>query len=291
MTAMTFRTARIPLLGIARWSTWQFSIQVDNPTMELSPQSAQEVQKLLNGLPIRSGDLIVGALDATAKKTLSILVTHSSVLLPVKGVSQADEFRRLFKAEQTVEPEISPTATPTAVIRPQRNWRLEKLTCKSVRGIAPPGEQFEFNFGSKSLLIFGPNGSGKSSLASAVIWALTGNMPTDSENPLPTATLYRLADSSKACEWEVIRTLPNTILEATSGNDDCFAQVELRDGAGNAIHFRRELIAGLTSSIDLLTWQPCKSLEDFGISALDLQLSLTAPSTFGRKSIESAEDI
>jgi hypothetical protein len=64
----------------------------------------------------------------------------------------------------------------------------------------------------------------------------------------------------------------------------------LRDDAGNVIHLRRDLVNGLTSSADLLTWQPCKSLEDFGISALDLQLSLTAPSTFGRKAIETADD-
>ena len=71
--------------------------------MELSPQSAQEVQKLLSGLPIRSGQLIVGALDANAKKTLSILVKDYDRLLQIKGSSQADEFRKLFKAEQAVE--------------------------------------------------------------------------------------------------------------------------------------------------------------------------------------------
>ncbi len=263
---------------------------MDNAEMELSPQSAQEVQKLLRGIGIRSGSVVVGPLNDAGKKALSLLADHISRLQQFKGAAQAQEFRKLYKAEATTTPEQDAEATTSPNLQAPRKWKLEKLTCKSIRGIAPPGEQFEFTFDSKSLLIFGPNGSGKSSLASAVIWVLTGNAPTDSDSPSTTAPLYRLSDNAKACDWDVIRTLPNVISEATSSNDGCFAQVELHDDAGNIIHLRRDLVNGLASSADCVTWQPCKTLDVFGISALDLQLSLTAPGTFGRKSIETAED-
>jgi hypothetical protein len=258
--------------------------------MELSPQSAQEVQKLLRGATARSGSIIVGPLDTIGKKILSLLVDQSSRLQQSKGAAQAIEFRKLYKALGATSAEEHNSTDVEAPIRPARKWKLEKLTCKSIRGIAPPGEQFEFRFGCKSLLIFGPNGSGKSSLSSAVIWVLTGGAPTDSETPATLAPLYRLSDGGKVCEWEVIRTLPNAIADITSSNDGCYAQVELRDEDGNILHLKRDLVNGLASSVDLVTWQPCKTLDGFGISALDLQLSLTAPATFGRKAIETAED-
>ncbi len=258
--------------------------------MELSPQSAQGIDKLLNGATLTCGNLVVGPLEDKGKKILSLLVKHRAQLQQTKGASQAKDFRKFYKelAEVPPQPDQShQTETPNPA---PRKWRLEKLTCQSIRGIAPPGQSFEFDFGKQSRLIIGPNGSGKSSLCSAVIWVLTGGASADTEDPSVKAPLYKSTGEGKAGEWDVIRTLPNSLADVPNPNDGCYAQIELRDENDCVIYFKRELANGLFSSVDLVTWQPCRSLDEFGISALDLQLSLTAPATFGRKAIETAED-
>jgi energy-coupling factor transporter ATP-binding protein EcfA2 len=258
--------------------------------MELSPQSTSEIQKLLRGELIRSGNISVGPLDATTRSVLEVLVQKAEDFQQVKGAAQAQEFRKAVKAAISSAPTEVSLQTPQVTTSSPRKWKLFSLKCRSIRGIAPPGEDFQFPFWGESLLISGPNGSGKSSLVSAVLWVLTGKITTDSESTAETAPMLRLKGETKVCEWEIFRTLPNSAAEAISSNDNCYAQIELKDHIGSSLYLRRDRVSGLASSEDAVTWEPCSSLDKFGISPLDLQLSLSAPCTFGKKAIETAED-
>lgn len=171
-------------------------------------------------------------------------------------------------------------------------WRLHELRCRSIKGVAPPGEEFTFSFEGKSNLLFGPNGSGKSSLLGAVMWVLTGLTLTDDPEEKDVASIHRTSEGakrgSKICNWPAISTLPDTN-DPGSVTPDSMASIELKSwDEKTAIYFRRTLTKGLEVRMDEQAWTPCADLSIYAIKPLDLQLSIIAPTIFGRRAIESA---
>jgi energy-coupling factor transporter ATP-binding protein EcfA2 len=275
--------------------------------MKPSPQSQEVIEKLLHGDRLSSGDAKVGPLDETGILLLRSIVDNYEILDRLKGEEQSRQLRKFYldlkkpKESDDVSPidqkanneeKTTSSDIPTVddigdkLFNPE--WRLHSLRSLSVRGIALPGEEFEFRFEGKSNLIFGPNGSGKSSLLSALIWVFTGKVITDSEVQEESASLICANKDSRLCDWPIIVTLP---VNPTSSPVDCWAMVHLKskDNTRN-LFLKRSFQKGLVFSEDGETWTNCKELSDYCVSSLDLQLSLITPTVFGRRSIETAED-
>ena len=267
--------------------------------MKLSPQSQAVVARLLEGLAVEKGKVTVGPLDNTARSLLNVIVKHFEELSGLKGENRASKLRDKFIAEtepaadqasgtsQAALPEFVASATPPC-------WKIQRLRCQSIRGVAPPGEDFEFDFDGRSNLLYGPNGSGKSSLLGAILWVLTGEAVVDAAQPVPEAPLYRPGEGStsgsKLRTWPIIATLP---LEADvkKANAQCWGELLLTGQTdGLSLYLRRAFESPLQASLDGSTWDAIDDLSQVGVSPLDLQLSVTAPTTFGRRSIEEADD-
>ena len=172
------------------------------------------------------------------------------------------------------------------------SWRLHELKCRSVKGVAPRGEEFTFSFDGKSNLLFGPNGSGKSSLLGAVMWVLTGLTLTDDPDQKDMASIHRTSEDatrgSKICDWPPIATLPDTN-DPSSFTPDSMATIQLKSSDNSiTLYFRRTIDKGLEVGLDEQDLAPCPDLSRYGIKPLDLQLSIIAPTIFGRQAIETA---
>lgn len=292
--------------------------------MHLSPQSKSILDKLLTGGAITADKITIGPLDQTTQLLLQVVIDNYNQLYTTHGQNQVDALLKCYLTASKAKSDKSPpastpadtedkdkTATAHKAQSPQSStplpaipnfptpsaWRLYNLKCISIKGVAPRGEEFPFSFDGKSNLIFGPNGSGKSSLLGAVIWVLTGETLTDAADPKDIASIHRTskdtmdtAKGSKICDWPAISTLPDTN-DPRSVTPDSLAQIELKSSdESNIIYLRRSLTKGLEIKVDNSAWNPCANLSPYGISALDLQLSLIAPTVFGRQAIETAPD-
>lgn len=292
--------------------------------MAISPQSQSVLDRLDGGERVASGSESVGPLDAPTRLLLRVLVEQGEVLRRESGAEQARKLRGLYveakrAAERQTEDaaeddraesdgatppgegesesldgaQIAATDPPVADGQPTQ-WRLHRLTCQGVRGVDPSGAALGFPFNGMPTLIFGPNGSGKSSLLGAIVWVLTGRIITDTDDDSEQATVYGTpragADrGSRICDWPVVVTLPLAGNPA-SATPACSAELQLESADGTVLWVRRSLSDGMETSEDRSSWSSCANLAQHGIEPLDLQLSLIAPTVFGRMTIEHAGD-
>lgn len=263
-----------------------------------SPQSQQAINTLLAGGELGSGGHAVAPLEADARALLRVFVDHRDAMQTATGESQAKMLRQFFEEERDREPPSAPSseASPQGPANPAEAppWRLHKLTCQSIRGLVPYGQRLEFDFAGRSNLIYGPNGSGKSSLIAAVAWVLLGVPVTDADDPHAedTAPIHAASDTGKGpkkADWPVMAALPDTA-ETAQAVPEYWSRLELREAEGaRVLHLRRDAGGQLTASEDGETWGHCQDLAEHGISPLDLQLSLIAPTAFGRRTLEACE--
>ena len=277
-----------------------------------SPQSQAILDTLLRGESVTSDTFEIAKLDDAGTRLLGIIIEKYSEFSKIGGAERAKRLRECYKAQCEQEacesadsekepPEDTQAAADVDVVEDadvHRVYRLQKVTCTSFRGIAPVGDEVEFEFNAKSNLIYGPNGSGKSSLLGAVVWVLTGNTICDADidaEKLPDAVaVYKASDSDtkhkKVRDWPIVATLPESGI-TTESVPECTVTVELVTTEGAAsLHLRRSIGVDLESSLNGVDWEDCLDLSRFGISPLDLQLSLVAPNVFSRCTVESAPD-
>jgi len=290
--------------------------------MSVSPQAKSVLDRLHAGDTVSSSVVTLGPLDVPTRRLLRVLIDEQHDLVNRRGADQATSLRRLYAAERNAgapgeadhdagasenadAPSIDDEAVASAVtdesaamfIRGPREvqpeWRLWGVTCQSIRGVAPAGEVVPFSFDARSTLIFGPNGSGKSSLLGAIVWVLTGRVILDTEEYCDTAPIYRVPSdaerAAKICDWPVVVTLP-VDGEPRGEAPTCMAELELRSDDGRVLWIRRILPNRVETSSDHDSWTACANLAEWGVEPLDLQLSLVAPTVFGRLSIEQAPD-
>lgn len=267
--------------------------------MIVSPQSETIIQQLLAKKAVKSGKVTIGPLKDPAIALLTVFVDQFDELSRIKGEERARKLRERFVG-RTVTPAANPltlaavTASPPIIPVASPQWRLVTLRCCSIRGIAPPGEPFEFHFESQSCLLYGPNGSGKTSLLSAVIWVLTGTVIVDTTAPADQAPLYAVGggktSGGKVRDWPIMTTLP-TGSDLAKANADCRAELLVESPGDHArLWLGRSQGAPLQVSTDGITWAPLGDITSIGITPLDIQLSLIAPTMFGRRSIEEADN-
>lgn len=274
--------------------------------MSISPQSRSVLDRLQSGEMLSSGGVTLGPLDEPTKLLLRVLTEHQRDLEQRTGADQAATLRRLYAAAKEASEDGESAVAVAAVVPLARDpsseapgvspaptgWRLWSVVCRSIRGVAPAGEVLTFPFDGRSTLIFGPNGSGKSSLLGAVVWVLTGRVILDTDGDADSTPIYRIPSGtergSKLCEWPVVATLPLDG-DPSSASATCMAEIELRSEDGRTIWIRRTLPNRIETSTDHITWTAQADLE-WGVAPLDLQLSLLAPTVFGRLTIEQAPD-
>lgn len=243
----------------------------------------------LAGEQLVCGAVTLEPLTPEARRLLRALVAVQADLDGKKGAEQVAAVRAAYNTASDAVGTPASTATTHATTPPR--WRLHRLRGSSIRGLAPYGEEFLFHFDGDSTFIYGPNGTGKSSLMNALGWTLTGGVTTDCEDPSGEVSLTsRPKGDKKATKlraWPVITTLPAR-LDPKKIEPACWAELTLRSQDGTrTLHVKRTLDE-LQTSTDGVTWSTCTTLDDHGISPLDLQLSVTAATMFGRQSIESA---
>lgn len=291
--------------------------------MILSPQSSDVIERLERGETVEAEGVRIGPLDETARTLLRLLVDQYEALESPTGKDQARALREAYLERKNAQAQQAPdasdaadrhgapeavtsetgtsledghTETTTGTARPP-GWRLVELECTSIRGVAPPGQTFRFSFRGLSdrgvsNLIFGPNGSGKSSLLGAVVWVLTGTCPSDAADHQDAAVLHRAATGTakgaRICDWPVAATLPDEP-DPTTASPQSRARIELQSfDCTTTLHLRRTIEGGLEHSSDASGWAPCSGLSEHGITPLDLQLSILAPSVFGAQGLERA---
>jgi ABC-type transport system involved in cytochrome c biogenesis ATPase subunit len=265
--------------------------------MTASTPSDEAIETLLRGQPLSlpTGKVVVERLGANAVRLLQALWDSRAELGKCKGTEQVARARTAYVAAAPVGVGTTthPAPRPCENASGPQKWRLVRLRCQSIRGIAPVGELFEFVFDGASALIYGPNGTGKSSLVAAVSWVFTGTVATDSEENAAVVPLYSTPKSDggaakKLRDWPVVHTLPHGS-DPRQVEPDCFAEALLRSEGGRALHLRRTERV-LQESTDGEAWRVCTDLASHGISPLDVQLSITAATVFGRRSLEASPD-
>ncbi|MCI0463672.1 MAG: hypothetical protein L0Z62_42600, partial [Gemmataceae bacterium] len=127
-----------------------------------------------------------------------------------------------------------------------------------------------------------------------VVWVLTGRVVTDCDDEAAQIPLYSPPKpngrSWKLRDWPVVHTLPLRS-DPLSHNADCWAELMLRSEDGTrTLHLRRTLHGDLKEGDDGVVWRLCQSSATHGITPLDLQLSVSAATVFGRRSLEAASD-
>lgn len=283
--------------------------------MTFSPQSQSVIDQLLSGDSVASGSTVVGPFEMSGTLLLQIVCDNFDQLHERSGEDRAKFVRDLYKvaklesaalaeagdASQAANSESALTVggeadTESDILSEsicRKDYRLCRLKCTSVRGLAPIGETVVFDFEGKSNLIYGPNGSGKTSLVAAVIWILTGTTVCDAHEDDDVSPVHSVPTSvgkgKKIIDWPIIATLPKDGITKNTV-PACSGCLELVASDDSKLFLRRSIADGLESSFDADEWSACQSLAQFGIEPLDLQLSLYAPTTFGRFTIENAKD-
>ncbi len=267
--------------------------------MNLSPQSAAVIRDLMAGKQLSSSGAKIGPFDKDAKKLLQVMMDNYAAFSANQGEARARALRSTYIGMADVATTDAPApdtlvdaAQPASPL--QREWRLDALSCESIRGVAPPGIQFTFTFGNLPTLIYGPNGSGKSSLLAAVVWVFTGRVVTDSADASLATALFETSSGAtvgkKLCDWPIVTTLP-AVLPKKDTKAVSSATVVLQDSkTGDRVYLRRQSQDVLEVSPDNIVWQKLDDLDSLGITSLDVQLSLVAPTVFGRRAIEEADD-
>jgi len=286
--------------------------------MQVTPESKSVLDKLLTGETMTAGEISVGPFDETTQLLLQVIIDYYDALSVSHGEEQAEKLVKAYlsavepetkeigsnsepsqqesteSTQDMRERETSPELPTIPTLDAPPRWKLYELNCRSIKGVAAPGEEFPFFFDGKSNLLFGPNGSGKSSLLGAVMWVLTGLTLTDDPEQKDVASIHRTSEGakrgSKIRDWPTISTLPDTN-DPSSAIPDSMATIELKSwDEKTAIYFHRTLSEGLEVSTDKEVWTPCTDLSIYAIKPLDLQLSIIAPTIFGRQAIETAPD-
>jgi len=240
--------------------------------MHLTPESKSVLDLLLAGNTVKAESVDIGPLDQTGQLLLELLIENYDQLHGDHGAQQVEvllnAYERCLSAKMEAKsPDSAPpqsdvredqtshqdskdsvTSTQVATIPSFDSacrWRLHELKCRSIKGVAPRGEEFSFSFEGKSTLLFGPNGSGKSSLLGSIIWVLTGLTLTDTPDQQEVSSIYSRTDGttrgSKIRNWPTICTLPETGDPATV-NPDSMGLIQLTSFDGkSSVYLKRTI--------------------------------------------------
>jgi len=274
--------------------------------MHLNPESKAVIDKLNESQSVSATSTTIGPFDQITKDVLQIIIDNYEQLNGLPGESRAKKFLEYYKS-LLEDRDKSAEEKPDEIIEKQQEeatqenaerpkWYIHNIECHSIRGIDSYGETFPFSFEGKSNLIYGPNGSGKSSLLVAVIWAFTGITITDASDDKQDTDIHQKTEGTKKGtkirpNWPLISTLPESNDIKNVVPDSC-VKIELKtEDQSNTLYIKRSLTSDLEAGTDENALKSCKSLEEYGIKPLDLQISLLAPTVLSRTTLDNADSI
>ncbi len=151
--------------------------------MHVTPESKSVLDMLSAGQAVTDGTVSLGPFDSTTQILLGVLIDHYDQLHLSHGEQQAQNLLGFYSSavksrmeeasaraggqeevRATGRGEKACTTAPIAQTETPPRWKLHELICRSIKGVAPYGEELAFPFDGKSTLLYGPNGSGKTRL-------------------------------------------------------------------------------------------------------------------------------
>lgn len=206
-------------------------------------------QRLLSGQPLtwaKFGDHKAGSVhlaSAGARRLFHFLLTCEQSKVADAHESLFDDLIAAWELE-TFDPatETEKSGTPTNA----GPWRLARLETSGFGGLNQVGGPvFSVPFDGANWCLEGQNGSGKTSLASAIIWAMTGYRCRDQDGlHLETGirTPVENGAGSAMGDWPSIVSYPASAI-ALAGTAETWVRLTFQDPAGNTAHAYRRLLA------------------------------------------------
>jgi energy-coupling factor transporter ATP-binding protein EcfA2 len=276
--------------------------------MNESPREKQLLDSLTQGKSVTIGRKIFASFPSESVKILNYFRTLSHRdLEPPLGKDKLDGLVKWLKSmNKTQTNNNSSQQIPNSVSNSGKKFKVKSINAQNFRGLQYyGGPLFSYVFEQKSYLFTGPNGAGKSSILNAVVWALTGQLLWDREQPSSPQNVdlkyFYSGDELKTIKsnWPSHISLPDlSNLKAHNPRPFCWVEVCLISEDGQELKVRRETnpeqgekFSGLSTidpvSIDLSLLMPgrinhIKFDENSEIGKLLIQISgLEAIDTYG----------
>lgn len=258
----------------------------------LNTRTREIVRKLCGGLSVELGGETIGPFDDEEIQVLRILTSNLAELKELGGQGLAEKFVELYdnesvdrdgRGDKRSEEGEEKAQEQTMTEERASGYKIGLIRACSFRGLAPAGEEWEYDFRKKSHLLYGPNGCGKSSLLGAISWCLTGCIFRDDRAPdVPeNVKAYSTEKNTRVIERSDALSLMDGSGQNTSPEGEYWVEMQLegKNIGGNKVELwiRRHSKDGLSTSEDGVEWPPIGSIAEIGISELDPELHLLMP--------------
>ncbi len=248
----------------------------------LNPRTRLEIQKLISGKASKLGKETLILETEAERKMLYILAQSNVSLSHETGASLQERVLELW--DTTTIPVIDAEATDTPEDHAASpRWRIGKIVAQSFRGLAPALHEWVFDLEGRCHLLFGPNGSGKTSLLGALSWCLTGKIFRDDSppsNPEP-ISVFSATEPKLLGERPDALALMDADGQSTSLNERYWVKLQLLgiDADGNIQErwLQRDSGSGLSYSDDGANWTQIKSIQEIGLSEMDIEMHVLMP--------------
>ena len=258
----------------------------------LNTRTREIVRELCEGRSVELGGESVGPFDDEEIKVFSVLASNLPELNKLSGQDLAEKFIDHFESilteqndkvnQKNQEGEEGVTGKTTSGEN-LHGYKIGIIRACSFRGLAPGGEEWEYDFGGKSHLLYGPNGCGKSSLLGAISWCLTGRIFRDDCPPnIPEhVKAYSVEQSRGVSERPDALSLTDKSGQNTLPDDEYWVEIQLvgKNEESNKVELwvRRHSKDGLSKSEDGHEWTPIDSIQKTGIDELGAELHVLMP--------------
>ena len=206
-------------------------------------------QRLLSGVPVtwaKFGDHKAGSVhlaSAGARRLFHFLLSCEQDKVVDAHESLFDDLVAAWKLE-TFDPATE--TQPSGMAENAGPWRLARIETSGFGGLNQAGgPPFVVPFDEANWCLEGQNGSGKTSLASAIIWAMTGYRCRDEDGLyIETGVRTPVEDDAGSIigDWPSIVSYPKSAMEL-AGTAETSVRLTFHDPAGNTAHAYRKLLA------------------------------------------------
>ena len=111
-------------------------------TVILNPESERIIGSILSGKKGSIGKNAVGPYSSEVRSVLQALISHYEKLEKATGMPQAEEMLARWRSKGELiagvgQESVNHGATSDERETAKQHWKLERLRCSSIRGIAP----------------------------------------------------------------------------------------------------------------------------------------------------------